>query len=525
MTSCFPHNFLISLTCNCDMGKKDKNTLRADTATSVASHSEDFYHIYVARRDKLEIKVEISAPNSYVYWNIRTEDHDIGFGVTKTDANGPEVVVLPLERRNCHIENIQGEVICSDGSTVTLVFDNTFSMTKGKNVYYKISREEPTDEKGQVISTPISAWNFEQKPLVETEEIRKEALAAIRAEIEKNSLDLKRTDDAFLLRYLRCEHYEIDRAYKKLVGYSKWTKESQIFQAGQEPVTFISTRPLFKQIPMYFLPTHDKMDRSILYLLGRNLYVQEPQTLYLRYIVCLLEYVLSTDEKSMMNGIITCGSVTGVGKKQLSPNNPIRPELANIMQSVYALRVGKMCMFNSNKLIQAGFSVVSSLLNERMRSRIEFFGPENHFDVKKSGKAGYHVRQMLDMNHLPAEFSGTLPESALTESFLNVLKWSTEGLKLSLPASENSPDLEWKSHVTQLHDNTSGVVMETIEESGEESLEKKLGLKITDVILSINNKSVHNNEGVKSVLKEMSGKELQLEVRRTTKDIFGNSLQ
>nr|XP_022342458.1 retinal-binding protein-like isoform X1 [Crassostrea virginica] len=89
----------------------------------------------VPRGDKLSIDVQVDQPGSILKWEFKTEDHDIGFGVFYQSLKG-NVPVVETSRVNSHVVAEDGSCVCEEPGIYKLCFDNSFSWTRSKTVYY-----------------------------------------------------------------------------------------------------------------------------------------------------------------------------------------------------------------------------------------------------------------------------------------------------------------------------------------------------------------------------------------------------
>ncbi|CAH1802272.1 unnamed protein product [Owenia fusiformis] len=92
-----------------------------------------------------DLKFQIEKPGTMLRWEFKTENYDIGFGLKFTSPNGETHDVMPVERVNSHMVPEDGDHICTEAGEYTIVFDNSFSWTRDKKLFYVIETIEPTD--------------------------------------------------------------------------------------------------------------------------------------------------------------------------------------------------------------------------------------------------------------------------------------------------------------------------------------------------------------------------------------------
>ncbi|KAL3857236.1 hypothetical protein ACJMK2_011928 [Sinanodonta woodiana] len=89
----------------------------------------------IPRGDKLLVDLEVGNPGSILRWEFKTEDHDVGFGVFLKDGQ-KNIPIVPVKRVNSHLVAEDGSIVCDVAGTYLLCFDNTFSWTRAKKIYY-----------------------------------------------------------------------------------------------------------------------------------------------------------------------------------------------------------------------------------------------------------------------------------------------------------------------------------------------------------------------------------------------------
>ncbi|KAL4223180.1 hypothetical protein ACF0H5_016652 [Mactra antiquata] len=105
----------------------------------------------IGRGSTLKLEYEVHKANSVIRYQFQTDDFDVGFGVyrkytaDKIKACDMETV-LTTQRSNCHLVPEDGAVICDKPGIYVVRFDNTYSWTRSKKIYYTIEVLEPATE-------------------------------------------------------------------------------------------------------------------------------------------------------------------------------------------------------------------------------------------------------------------------------------------------------------------------------------------------------------------------------------------
>lgn len=104
--------------------------------------TSDMVKAVIPSSNKLKLKFEITCP-VILKWEFFTEDGDIGINIfhRKDDT---KVDIIPNERIDSHLFKHEGEIVCKELCTHTVVFDNTFSYLRSKTLWYKFTIAYPT---------------------------------------------------------------------------------------------------------------------------------------------------------------------------------------------------------------------------------------------------------------------------------------------------------------------------------------------------------------------------------------------
>ncbi|XP_078362571.1 SEC14-like protein 2 [Oculina patagonica] len=114
------------------------------------SLKEESYQVgCVKRGTALKLNFEVDSPGSVLSWQYRSLDHDIGFGVffIEKDKRSSKVLeeMIPTERRNCHMVPEEGSILCEKPGIYILRFDNSYSWTRNKKIFYNVEISTSTD--------------------------------------------------------------------------------------------------------------------------------------------------------------------------------------------------------------------------------------------------------------------------------------------------------------------------------------------------------------------------------------------
>ncbi|XP_070533464.1 alpha-tocopherol transfer protein-like [Ptychodera flava] len=241
--------------------------------------------------------------------------------------------------------------------------------------------------------------------------------------------DIKfRSDDAFLLRFLRCKKFNAERAFKTLVRYYE-------------------TRRDYKEIYGNFVPSHMNhiLEMNVHYLAsgrdneGRRVFLfrpgcVDPQKTNLVTAIATSIMVLekiSEEEETQVNGVVAIGDFTGATMGHATALGPATAKkLTDLIQNVLPLRLKAIHYVNQPAIFDAMFALFKPFLGEKIKKRIHFHGEE-------FGNLHSHVPSNL----LPAEYGGAIPEFSnkeLTEYLLASEEDFIENNKYGFPKSKDA---------------------------------------------------------------------------------------
>ncbi len=109
----------------------------------------------VPRSDKCEIFVE-ALEGQTVCYEFTTEYYDISFGVSfLPDSSEERKEIVPNTKVNSYQTKEEGKYVLPENGRVMLLFDNTYSWTRGKTVVYRVWIEYPVVDEVAITPSPI----------------------------------------------------------------------------------------------------------------------------------------------------------------------------------------------------------------------------------------------------------------------------------------------------------------------------------------------------------------------------------
>ncbi|XP_042905279.1 SEC14-like protein 2 isoform X1 [Parasteatoda tepidariorum] len=109
--------------------------------------------LVIPRTSTIEIDLDIVVPGSLIQWEFEAKSKDVAFGLFFKEKSGDDVKVtelVPIIRLECELCSETGVYKCEMPGTYTLVFDNSYSWIRSKEIYYKVSVVNPKEHEVQL---------------------------------------------------------------------------------------------------------------------------------------------------------------------------------------------------------------------------------------------------------------------------------------------------------------------------------------------------------------------------------------
>ncbi|XP_077480865.1 clavesin-1-like [Stigmatopora argus] len=207
-----------------------------------------------------------------------------------------------------------------------------------------------------------------------------------------------RTDDDFILRFLRARKFDPPETFRLLAQYFQFRQQNlDMFQSFKVDDPGIK-RALTDGFPGV-LETPDQHGRKILILFASNWdQTRNSFTDILRAILLSLEVLIEKPE-SQIHGFVLIIDWSDFSFKQASKLTPNILKLAiEGLQDSFPARFGGIHFVNQPWYIHAMFTIIKPFLKDKTRKRIFLHG--NNLNS---------LHQLIGPECLPSEFGGTLP--------------------------------------------------------------------------------------------------------------------
>ncbi|XP_078731744.1 alpha-tocopherol transfer protein-like [Lampetra fluviatilis] len=205
-----------------------------------------------------------------------------------------------------------------------------------------------------------------------------------------------RTDDGFLLRFLRARKFDHEKSFKLLESYYKchetWPDIFQNFRPS-------AVKDLLGSGFIRVLPERDsKGRRVIIQSPGKWNPSVTPMMDNIRAMYMTMELLIQSEE-TQVNGITILADHKGMRLAHVSNFTPsLMKKITTVMQDAFPIRIKGHNTINEPSIFKAMFALMKPFLKEKMRKRMMFHGT-NFLSLHKQ----------LSPDILPAEYGGTAP--------------------------------------------------------------------------------------------------------------------
>jgi hypothetical protein len=120
------------------------------------SSKEEMERVVVGRGSSHLISHHVDTPGSVLRWDFMSTDHDISYGwYLKSEDGKKDVEVVPVQRTKSHIIPESGVHVCESPGDYVLKFENSYSWTRSKEIFYSVKVLPPESELSE--ATPLDA--------------------------------------------------------------------------------------------------------------------------------------------------------------------------------------------------------------------------------------------------------------------------------------------------------------------------------------------------------------------------------
>lgn len=240
-------------------------------------------------------------------------------------------------------------------------------------------------------------------------------IEVIRKWIRSHNYLTARTDDAFILRFLRTAKFSCESAKERIAKYCiartstldgmpEWFREQDV----REP----KLREIIETGMCYPMPEPDKLGRIVIYLDPSKVADKRFDPVDIaRAFYLVFDYVIGKYERSQVNGVRVIENASAITVDQLTYWTPdkLKKTIEN-WQGVFPLRVKRIDYYNVPKVMKVFIDGAMNLVKPKMQKRVNF-----HSDLE--------IPEHLTVQNMPNELGGdTPPWEEVKEHFIKDLE-------------------------------------------------------------------------------------------------------
>ncbi|XP_056648666.1 alpha-tocopherol transfer protein-like isoform X2 [Diorhabda sublineata] len=253
---------------------------------------------------------------------------------------------------------------------------------------------------------------------------------------EKGECTPHRTDDSFLLRFLRARNFVIERAHRLLVNYYEFKENNPEFYEG------VNLRHLIKigEESIIIVPPYREQTgrRILLYRIGNWNPDKISLVALFQATMIVLELAILEARAQILGGIafFDLGGLTMQQAWYMTPS--IAHKIVQIMVTSFPMKLHAIHIVHQSWIFDIIYNIFKPFLDDRMKERIFFHGDDME-----------SLHQHIDPKHLPERYGGIHPDYNYSDWIENFqksekIRWELEtlGYKDIEEEEEEKTDLE-----------------------------------------------------------------------------------
>lgn len=236
-----------------------------------------------------------------------------------------------------------------------------------------------------------------QEELNEKPEWRSRDIQALREMVQKEKALRIRTDDAYLLRFLRAKKFDYERAFNLIMTHFKMKAVNAELFNGLRPS---AVKHVLEAGITGVLPHRDKLGRRvIIFRPGKWNPANFPINDIFRTNFVTMSRLIE-DEETQINGIVMVSDLDGFGWTQGKNISPwYGKKVMSLIQDAFPARFKGMHYFNEPTIFDYIFAILKQFMKEKTVSRLHFHG-----------KKYEELKEFIDEEHIPEDFGGKGPK-------------------------------------------------------------------------------------------------------------------
>ncbi|XP_002739962.1 alpha-tocopherol transfer protein-like isoform X1 [Saccoglossus kowalevskii] len=290
-----------------------------------------------------------------------------------------------------------------------------------------------------------------KRELNEDPSTRNAKIDELRARFKKERPEIKLPpEDAFLVRFLRCKKFDVDRAFKMLVHYYEVRRKYPELYSNYRPSAY---RQIYEQEIEAMLPAKDKSGRAVIvFSIMRTTYVlcdqlkqamdtvercmevvvareglqrvqqpckwdpdrYDPDLITAAFSIAMEKII--EDEEVQVNGVVFVGDYEGLTMRHILKMGPTQAKKQmDCMMNSNPMRFKANHIIRQPEIMDTLFLIFKPFMSAKLIER-------HHFHGQEYGTLHEHVPSSI----LPPEFGGQFMDFDWMEWFKNLMKCDAE---------------------------------------------------------------------------------------------------
>ncbi|XP_002739961.1 alpha-tocopherol transfer protein-like [Saccoglossus kowalevskii] len=253
-----------------------------------------------------------------------------------------------------------------------------------------------------------------KRELNEDPSTRNAKIDELRARFKKERPEIKLPpEDAFLVRFLRCKKFDVDRAFKMLVHYYEVRRKYPELYSNYRPSAY---RQIYEQEIEAMLPAKDKSGRAVIVF---SISKWDPDRydpdLITAAILIVMEKIIE-DEEVQVNGVVFVGDYEGLTMRHILKMGPAQAKKQmDCMMYCNPMRFKAIHIIRQPQILDILLSMFKPLMSAKLLKRYHFHGEEY-------GTLHEHVPSSI----LPPDFGGQFMDFDWMEWHNDLMKCDAE---------------------------------------------------------------------------------------------------
>jgi len=250
--------------------------------------------------------------------------------------------------------------------------------------------------------------------LGETKELRDFALTELKDWLQSQPhIQNCRTDDNFLLRFLRMQKFRVEKSYAVLEKYLMMREDNPGYFRNLDILN-----PALKELVlsgfMFVLPQCDSSGRRVIFHIPRLLDTSRHSMEDVIKVIAITLETLLEDNENQIRGLSCIVDASNLSLAHMTFWNPIElRRVINLCENSIPMRHKGVNYIHLPSFVNTMFNFVKAILSKKIQNRIYIHKTFGELEQRVGG-----------VEILPQEYGGTIPISTMARSWMETLESS-----------------------------------------------------------------------------------------------------